>query len=197
MTKTNRYVRLIGCLILVVLLLTPASYADTDNPIDHWMQTVEESFLNQRYIDMDGAYLGQCVDIAFFYAAEIFPEYNFRDTIGLGNANQLFWSASSDFFEAIPFDGTAPKAGDIIMWDNWAGGHVGVIFDTADGTAKLYEQNTNMMGTAPITIRELTGPNYGLEYMSYQPIGYLRPRADVLGIKEIKPATKVVTEQLD
>lgn len=197
MIHTNRLVRTLGCLVLALLLLTPASFADTDNPIDTWMEQIETSFLNQRYMDMDGAYLGQCVDLAFFYANDIFEDKGFRDTIGLGNANQLYWTANPDYFEQIPFDGSAPKVGDLILWDHWGNGHVAVVFDVTDDLILTYEQNSNFMGTAPVTIREVVGPDFGLPYLSYQPIGYLRPRADKLGLEEAPAPEKVITEELE
>lgn len=174
MKRPKLFSCLILCLMMAGLLLSPASYADTD-PVNDWMRTVEQSYLDQAYVDMDGAYLGQCVDLAFFYAAELFPEYNFRETIGLGNANQLHWGASQDYFKPITFEGQKPRPGDIVTWDHWAGGHVGIVFQVKSDSFLIYEQNSNMMGTAPVTIREITGPDYGLPYLSYQPIGYLRP----------------------
>ncbi|NMB03647.1 MAG: CHAP domain-containing protein [Tissierellia bacterium] len=184
MKQPIRFVRIIGCLVIVLLLLTPASYADTPAPIDDWMETIEESYLNRAYIDMDGAYLGQCVDLAFFYAADIFDHVGFRQTIGLGNANQLFWSASDDYFEAIPYQGQPPQVGDIVSWDHYANGHVGIVFEVTEDRFFIYEQNSNMMGTAPVTIREIVAPDYGLPYMSYQPIGYLRP---ILETEPVEP----------
>lgn len=197
MIHTKRFVRTIACLVVTLMLLAPASYADTDNSMDTWMQTVEDSFLNQQYIDMDGAYLGQCVDLAFYYAAELFKDQNFRQTIGLGNANQLFWTADPDYFEAIPFDGSVPKVGDLILWDHWAGGHVVVVASVEeDGRVFTYEQNSNMMGTAPVTLRELIGPDYGLPYLSYQPIGYLRPNVERYNPKKPESPKKYITEVL-
>lgn len=175
MKKPIRFVRLVGCLVMVLFLLTPASFADTEDPINHWMDTIEKSFLNQAYIDMDGAYNGQCVDLAFFYAAEIFPETNFRSSIGLGNANQLHYGASSDYFKQIPFEGQKPRPGDIVTWDHYANGHVGIVFQVSDNSFKMYHQNTNFIGTSPVEVMEIFGPDYGLPYLSAQPIGYLRP----------------------
>lgn len=192
MIHTTRLVRTIGCLVMVLLLLTPASFADTDNPIETWFKRIETDFLDQRYMDMDGAYLGQCVDLAFFYADDIFEQKGFRETIGLGNANELYYTASREYFEPIPYDGTAPKVGDIIVWDFWGLGHVSVVFEVTDKQIKAYEQNSNSMGTAPVTIDVLEAPTY--EYIGYQPIGYLRPRADKLGLETKKSPAKVNTE---
>lgn len=182
MKLRHRFVLTLGLLLFVMTLHTPASFADTKEPIADWMEKIEKSYLDQAYIDMDGAYLGQCVDLTFFYAAEIFPDENFRQTIGLGNANVTFYNAYEGYFEAIPFDGTAPEVGDIICWPYGYYGHVAVVHKVKGNKISYYEQNSDGSGTAPVT-SATTGKK--VDYYGVQPIGYLRP---ILETEENPPA---------
>lgn len=191
MKLRHRFVLTLGLLVLGVSLLTPASFADTKEPITDWMEKIEASYLDQTYIDMDGAYLGQCVDLIFFYASEIFPEENFRQTIRLGNADATFFGANKDYFEAIPFDGSAPQVGDIICWPYWYLGHVAVVTEVKGDTITYYEQNSNSTGTAPVTQGTTKAPLF--DYYGFQPFGYLRP---ILSDKtEVPPVSNMIEQQ--
>ena len=172
----KRFFGSLSLALIATFLLSPSSFAAEQDPVQDWMAMIESQYLHQQYIDMDGAYNGQCVDLAFFYADELFKAQGFRQTIGLGNANQLLYSASDKYFQAIPYTGEPPQVGDLILWDHWAGGHVGVVFEVQAGTVRYYEQNTNGYGTSPVGIGETTTDSCALPYLSDHPIGYLRPK---------------------
>lgn len=128
-----------------------------------------------RHIDADGAYGAQCVDVALDYTMYLTPDHGWQETLGFGNAKDLFVAANDAFFEKIVNDhndpNQLPNQGDIIIYDQIPGdpyGHVAVV-DSADaGGANVIEQN----GFHP----------EGVCYAQYRVwgrmpcIGWLRPR---------------------
>lgn len=166
---------LLLCFMLALVNSTP-SFADVPEEIEQWIDRIENDFLEKKYIDMDGKYRGQCVDLAFFYAAEIFAQEDFRQTINRGNANRLYANASSDYFEKLPYSpDTELRVGDLVLWDHSRGGHVAIIMDVSDQGITVLEQNMNGRGTAPVSTRFVEGPDYAYFRRSRHPMGYLRP----------------------
>lgn len=186
------------CLLLALAFVQP-SFADAPRDVENWIDRIENEFLGKKYIDMDGRYRGQCVDLAFFYAAEIFDE-GFRETINRGNANRLYGNASNEYFEKIPYSADVElMVGDLIMWDHRRGGHVAIVIDVTPQGITVAEQNMNGRGTAPVSTRFVEGPDYAYFRMAKHPMGYLRPIREKLKsyeVPEIDQSKQEVEEQI-
>lgn len=119
---------------------------------------------NNRYVDFDGRYGAQCVDL--------FNYFN-RDVVGAGfvsaaYAFQLYGNAPTSKYDKLPASAT-PQKGDVAVWSsNLPGsgraGHVAIVLSNAGGNINVLEQNRQ--GSPSIVHSE--SKNYLL--------GYLRPR---------------------
>jgi CHAP domain. len=122
-----------------------------------------QDFLNQfngRYVDFDGAFGNQCVDLVQFYN---------RDVVGnsirfIGNAKDLYSQTTSFYTQAQD-----PKVGDIAVFGAMTGnpyGHTGVVSAVySNDSFDLLEQN-DPTGT----------PSHYKRYSRANLIGFLRPK---------------------
>lgn len=121
-----------------------------------------QDFLNQfngRYVDFDGAFGNQCVDLVQFYN---------RDVVGtsirfIGNAKDLYSQTTSFYTQAQD-----PKVGDIAVFGAMPGnpyGHIGVVSAVyPNGTFDMLEQN-DPTGT----------PAHFKRYNNAYLLGFLKP----------------------
>lgn len=140
-----------------------------------------------RGMDPDGVYGFQCVDVAKDYSAAIFPGVHWRDSIGYGNAKDLYAGASTKYFDKIannPHDlNQLPSRGDIIVWNATSTnpyGHIAVVVAADSKGVTVVEQD----GFAP------TKPAYQkVRLWGQKPcIGWLRPKLSV----NVAPDQRVV-----
>ncbi len=94
-----------------------------------------------RYINPDGMYGYQCVDVADDYCIALFG--NYASTLGTGNAGTLFDKANSKYFTKIrnnPNDpNQIPCHGDIIVFNN----HIAVVDSANTKSVTVLHQNYN------------------------------------------------------
>lgn len=99
---------------------------------------------NGKYLDFDGYYGAQCVDLVQYWSQNLGgPRF-------WGNAYQIYQQAGT-FYTQVPNPPVGgPKAGDIVVWAysyNYAGGHVGVATGNGESTGyssdwfEVFEQN--------------------------------------------------------
>lgn len=126
---------------------------------------------NNKYVDYDGAWGAQCVDLFNFYN---------RDVVGAGwisvnYAYQLYAAAPSGSYEKLNASAT-PRKGDVAIWASslpYSGGagHVAVVLSNVDSsTISVFEQNvwlSNEVPNSPSIVK-----NESKAYL----IGYLRPK---------------------
>lgn len=123
--------------------------------VDGWMARTKG-----RYVDTDGAYGAQCVDLVSLYNTQF---------IGggaiFGNGNQWYGNAAANAnYVRIPAGQRAQK-GDIACWGSYYGGgygHVCIVVEDRGGSLYTFTQNPG-----PANFQVLT--KQGLQ-------GYLRPR---------------------
>ena len=130
---------------------------------DAWLATAAG-----RYMNPDGWYGYQCVDVADDYCIALWGDW--RGTLGAGNAGWgLFNGASSTYFDKFlnnPDPNWIPVRGDIVFWT----GHVAVVDASDVGGMWVMEQNYALPdGTVPCR-RHWT--NYA------GVIAWLRPKLD-------------------
>lgn len=118
-----------------------------------------------KYVDFDGAYGAQCVDLFNFYN---------RDVVGVGfisvnSAYQLYSAAPASKYDKLP-GSASPRKGDVAIWASnkpysLGHGHVAIVLSApSSSTLSVLEQN--VQGSATVVRTESRA------YL----IGYLRPR---------------------
>lgn len=128
--------------VMLVLILSLLNYNSVNaevitNKQEKWFDWIDENYVQKsRGIDQDDYAGEQCVDVASNYAATIFPfnnhRYDYKKSLGIGNANDLLKGANPNYFEKIRMKkGFIPKRGDIAVWgeNDSIFGHVGVVKD--------------------------------------------------------------------
>lgn len=105
-----------------------------------------EKYLGKK-IDWDGYYGGQCVDLFRQYIDDVLK---FPQPKGVGGAKD-FWpnydtdNALKNYYDKIPNTPTAvPSAGDVMLWNEKAGGgwgHVAVFLEGNANTFTSFDQN--------------------------------------------------------
>lgn len=100
---------------------------------------------NGKYVDTDGAYGGQCMDLMHQYCVEVLGIQDLR--VLAAPSAQAVWNTFStvkghELFEKIENTPTGiPQEGDIMFWTNLPYGHV-AIFHTGDANSfKSFDQN--------------------------------------------------------
>lgn len=142
----------------------------------------QERFLTTsagKYLDPDGVYRYQCVDVAIAYAMACFPSKNWeRDTFGRGNANMHF-PKNNAYWESIPNIAgdvnSIPQRGDIVIWggDQYNEfGHIAVCLRADAYNVVVLQQNADGSGNLPVEVASLPYDAPGTGYM----VGWLRPR---------------------
>lgn len=102
-----------------------------------------------RPIDFDNAYGNQCVDVINDYASALFPGVPPHQTLGGGDAHNIYGNASSRYFDKIGFGtpGYLPQPGDIICIGTGGSGmsgtygHVAVVTEVRDGVVHVLQQD--------------------------------------------------------
>lgn len=120
---------------------------------------------NNKFLDFDGYYGPQCVDLVQYWSKEIGgPRF-------WGDAKDIYDQAGT-FFTQVPNTPTAvPKVGDIVVWAgsyNGGPGHVGISNGIGDvNKFEAFEQN------------DPTGSNSHLKSYNYNKVmGWLSPKGD-------------------
>lgn len=125
------------------------------------------------YMNPDGAYGYQCVDVADHYAQHLFG--NWAGTIGGGNANQLFPAKNPQYFTSIRYTGSnRPERGDIVVWGGDGMnpyGHIAVVMSSTHSMMTVVQQNVG--GTADHPARVDDMPYSGASMGTV--VGWLRP----------------------
>lgn len=141
----------------------------------------QERWLDQNvgvYMNLDGVYGYQCKDVLDYYANDMFG--NFRNTVGRGDAADLFDGASDEYFIKIRRESSGPnsipKMGDVIIYSGGrlSAGHLSVVISATATSIRVLEQNSNGSGSTPAMydVRSYSG------YSSGSVIGWLRPRVN-------------------
>jgi len=140
---------------------------------EEWFQIMDAQFLNKTGINMDDMHGWQCVDLADHYAASIFTNSNWRQTIRTGNANQLYAGSNGEYFEKIRYGQGNPQRGDIIFWHYGKNGHVAIVADFDGSGIWVYEQNVDSPynGSTPVRKRFKTNLKAGYYGTQYNPYG--------------------------
>ena len=180
--SVRRLSLLVAVLALATCVLMPSvASAATQAQEDAWMATAAG-----RYMNPDGAYGYQCVDVADDYCMALWG--NYANTIGTGNAGWPLWGATKPGYFIKILNDTSdpnliPQHGDIVFWSY---GHIAVV-DTADVNGMMvYEQNYYLAipgatdGTLPCARRHQTYPSV---------LGWLRP----IVTSTVTPGTLVTT----
>ena len=162
---------LVLCVTALFMLLPSVASAVTQAQEDAWMATAAG-----RYMNPDGAYGYQCVDVPDDYCIALWG--NYTNTLGTGDAGWALFNATKPGYFTKILNNTSdpnqiPQHGDIVFWQYPSGGgHVAVV-DTADVNGMMvYEQNYYLAipgakdGTLPCALRHQTYPSV---------IGWLRP----------------------
>lgn len=127
-------------------------------------------------VDYDHAYGVQCVDLVNSYAQELFGTSAYSTLGAVAGANELYASASGDYFEKLAV-GTTPQPGDIVcVGSNTYSptyGHVAIVNEVrADGSYSVFQQNGATQEAAYV------GNLSQVETSAVQ--GFLRPRVSKL-----------------
>jgi len=171
--------------VILVISILPVgvikAFAATKAAQDAWFASALG-----RYMDPDGMYGYQCVDVADDYCIALFG--NWQNTIGgCTYAKELFDGASSVYFTKIVDDhvtaGLIPQHGDIIVYGGTYG-HVAVVDSADTGNVYVFQQNGDGQGaTTPCKRGTLSYNNS---------IGWLRPKLDNSG-GSIYPGSPTLT----
>lgn len=107
---------------------------------------------NGRYLDFDGKYGGQCVDLYRFYCAEVLHIPQSPPVVG---AKDIWGSYLKEYFTAISNtpDGV-PTEGDIVIWGNGTYGHVAIFIEGNVNRFKSFDQNMPLK--SPCHVQEHT-----------------------------------------
>jgi uncharacterized coiled-coil protein SlyX len=128
-----------------------------------WVDSV-----NGKYIDVDGIYGSQCVDLILHYVQWLWPGVAWRNSIGIGNAKDLYSASNSNYFEKIANNTSDPNQiplpGDIVVFGPTptnAYGHIAVVLSATPSGLHLIQEDGfllvdaqgNAHGTAAIVDR--------------------------------------------
>lgn len=73
-----------------------------------------------RSLDIDGAAGAQCVDVPKSWAEALYPGVSWRQSVGYGDAKEVFANASTEYFDKITNDHSnanqVPQQGDIVVF---------------------------------------------------------------------------------
>lgn len=160
----------------------------------------QEAFLNGsagKYLDPDGVYRYQCVDVAVAYAAAIFPGVSWETSFGRNNANGHFPKDNGYWTSIRNIDGdlsSVPMRGDVIIWGGDAYnpyGHIAVVLAADAYSVTVLQQNADGSGNLPTQIATLpynapgTGPA----------VGWLRPKVSLVSAPNQRVAGNYVVNQ--
>lgn len=135
------------------------------------LQTKFDEWLAQskgKALSIDNNNSLDCVDVPKSWATFLF-NVSWVQTIGYGNAKDLYNNASSNYFDKIPNSPTGvPNPGDIIVWGTGIGiyGHIAVVIWANVNTFMVLEQDSYKQ----IAAYQRQWPNYSAV------IGWLRPK---------------------
>ncbi len=123
-----------------------------------------------KKIDYDGRYGAQCVDLFRQYCKDVL---NIPHTGGVIGASELYTRYENlpleqKHFTRIPFTGTPPLAGDVVIFKATPKngfGHVAIVLAANDKTMTVFEQDGYAQTGAYITERKY-----------YNVLGFLRKR---------------------
>src|SRR3954451_15896153 len=140
------------------------------------------SQVNGKYFDLDGLYGSQCVDLVNYYSKWIWPGVSPWATLGGGNAKDIFYNASNDYYTKIVNDvndaNQVPDPGDIVCFAATATnpyGHIAVVVTPISGGLRVIQQD----GTINV---DANGNARGTAFIDNRPwgrsrcIGWLRPK---------------------
>jgi len=100
-----------------------------------------------KVVDFDGAYGGQCVDLFNQYIKEVWGIKEPVKEFPVASAYQLFdkAKAKSNFITQLNGPNDVPQEGDVIIWNQGVGphGHVGIYVDGDVMKFNCFEQNWN------------------------------------------------------
>lgn len=132
---------------------------------------------NNRFLDFDGYYGGQCMDLAQFYN---------RDVIGAprmyGNAINQWSGYNSKIYKRFPNTaGAVPMKGDIMIWGKGVGrfGHIAVFYSGNGKTFVSFDQNFPIGSRCHLQAHDYSGVLGWLRKIAIQP-------PDVITDDEIK-----------
>lgn len=118
---------------------------------------------NGKYVDTDGAYGGQCMDLMHQYCVEVLGIQDL--SILAAPSAQAVWNTFStvkghELFEKIENTPTGvPQEGDIMFWINLPYGHVAIFHDGDANKFKSFDQNYPT--GSPCHIQDHTYANVG------------------------------------
>lgn len=150
--------------------------------------TLQEDFFSWapgKYLDPDGVYKYQCVDVPIAYAVAIFPGISWEKTFGRGNAN-MHYPKNNAYWESIPNkvgDLTSfPQRGDIVIWggDRFNEfGHIAVVLWADAYSMIVMQQNADGSARLPVQVSTIGYDQAGTGGV----VGWLRPKVKM----DVKP----------
>ncbi len=170
------------CVVLCISFMLSSVNALTERQVK-WFEKMENEFLGKGIgIDQDFTWGYQCVDLVSNYANFIFPDAMgspsaYKSTLNIGNARELYWNSSNEYFKKIPYeDGMIPKTGDIIVWGMGSdyNGHVAVCYYADETNIILIHQDGYIR---PVVFRQDADHSI-LDHYNGSVIGFLRPKAE-------------------
>jgi len=142
-----------------------------------------------EYMNPDGVYSYQCVDVPIDYAKWLFPDNDWEtETFGRNNANGHMQNKPSQFWEVIwNGPGLYPQRGDVIIWGGDSinpYGHIAVVLESDKNGVTVIEQNRDMRANTPASIGRWGYNNPGTGMV----MGWLRPKLATVTAASTKPA---------
>lgn len=123
---------------------------------------------NNKYIDYDGAYGAQCVDLYNTYTAKFVGGQN----VMVGWAPEIFNAYDTKAYARYNGNQTAGRMGDVAVFRPGAAtpsGHVAIVIgDNGNGTLRVLQSNATALGSR--------GPSIISNISKSSLMGYLRPR---------------------
>lgn len=121
--------------------------------------TTSMKSMEGKFIEFDGAWMNQCVDVAKKYVADLTGIKN-----ALGNGNQWWMNPSlHSTFTPIPAS-KPPRKGDLVSWSGSSGsypnggvGHVAVYSHSVGGVRYFLSQNPGPARTQPLSSNGILG----------------------------------------
>jgi surface antigen len=160
-----------------------------------WVRSVEG-----RYIDEDGVYGSQCVDVVINYVKWRWPGQDRVKILGVGNAKDLWPRSSDQYFEKIansPDPNHIPQPGDIMVWNATSSnpyGHIAVVLSASSSSIVLMEQDG-------FIDKDSNGNADGVTYRKTRAwtnniIGWLRPKggSNVIQEQELDAIRVIMSE---
>lgn len=122
---------------------------------------------NNKYVDYDGAYGAQCVDLYDYYTSGfVGGKVNM-----VGTADQIFHNFDSGAYNRYSASQTPGRMGDVAVFAKMGatpGGHVAIVVgDNGNGTLRVLQANATAQGSA--------GPTIISNISKASLMGYLRP----------------------